>query len=137
MQTILIEISKREKTLREPSLIRIVPIYRDLEAQLLVVMDKDEILAEKTRALITRRRPRDLYDAYFLLKKGAVIDFGLIDKKLEYYKLKFDFYTLSNSVAELKVVWQKELSILMREIPDFKEISSFVLKAFTDAESKR
>jgi hypothetical protein len=130
IQTIIIEISKREKTLRKPMLIRLIPKYRDLEAQLVVVMDKDEILAEKTRALLTRRRPRDLYDTYFLLNKGAKIDFELINKKLEYYSTKFDFAVLTARITDLKAEWDKELGILMEHPPDFEVTAEFVLESF-------
>lgn len=133
MQTIIIEINKREKVLVNPLLIRLIPKYRDLEAQLAVVMDKDEILAEKTRALLTRRRPRDLYDAYFLLNKGAKIDFGLINKKLEYYSKRFDLSILTSRINDLKSEWGKELSILMEHYPNFQEIAEFVLESFRNA----
>ena len=134
MQTIIIEISKREKVLLKPLLIRLIPKYRDLEAQLVVVMDKDEILAEKARALLTRRRARDLYDTYFLLNKGAKIDFELINKKLEYYSKKFDFSVLVSRINDLKSEWNKELGILMEYPPDFQEMAEFVLKSFREAE---
>ena len=132
MQTIIIEISKREKVLLTPQLIRLIPKYRDLEAQLVIVMDKNEILAEKIKALLTRRRPRDLYDTYFLLNKGAEIDFELINKKLEYYSKKFDIATLTSRINDLKTEWDKELHILMEHYPDFQEVADFVLKAFRD-----
>ena len=98
-------------------------------------MDKDEMMAEKTRALLTRRRPRDLYDAYFLLKKDAKIDFALINKKLEYYAARFDFAVLTSRIADLKTEWNKELDILMGQPPGFEETAGFVLKSFVDAEN--
>jgi Domain of unknown function (DUF1814). len=97
-------------------------------------MDKDEILAEKARALLTRRRPRDLYDTYFLLNKGARIDFDLINKKLEYYSKKFDLSVLVSRINDLKSEWNKELGIVMEYPPDFQVIAEFVLKSFSDAE---
>jgi predicted nucleotidyltransferase component of viral defense system len=130
IQTITIEISKQERTILPPQIIRLVPVYRDLEAQVILVMDKDEILAEKTRALLTRRRPRDLYDIYFLLHKDAKINLDLINRKLEYYNLKFDLESLITRIKDLKDEWYKELSILMRNPPEFQEIADFVLKAF-------
>ena len=51
-------------------------------------LSKDEILAEKIRAVITRTKGRDLYDIWFLLNRGALMDKDLINKKLEYYDLK-------------------------------------------------
>jgi len=48
-------------------------------------MKKEEILAEKVRAMSIRRRARDLYDIAFLLKKGVSMEYELINKKLSYY----------------------------------------------------
>lgn len=135
IQTISVEISRREKTLRKPLVVRLIPKYRDLEVQMVVVMDKDEIMAEKTRALLTRRRPRDLYDSYFLLKKGAIIDFALVNKKLEYYSTKFDMAALAGRITDLKGGWNQELGMLMKQPPKFEEIADFVLKSFAGAET--
>ncbi len=44
----------------------------------------DEILAEKTRALLQRRKPRDVFDVWFLIKKkGLKLKEVLLRKKLE------------------------------------------------------
>ncbi len=48
---------------------------------------QEEILAEKFRAIMTRRKGRDLYDVWYLLSKGASVRSDLIHKKLAYYKL--------------------------------------------------
>jgi len=50
----------------------------------------NEIIAEKTRAILTRKKMRDLYDLWVLIELGGEIDFNLIDKKLAYYKEKFN-----------------------------------------------
>jgi predicted nucleotidyltransferase component of viral defense system len=55
-----------------------------------IVMNKDEILAEKVRTVITRNRARDIYDLWFLLQGGAGIDLKLINAKLSYYNKKFE-----------------------------------------------
>ena len=46
----------------------------------------EEILAEKIREVITRKRERDIFDLYFLLSKGVSIDWNLVNKKIKYYK---------------------------------------------------
>lgn len=55
----------------------------------------DEILAEKIRAVLKRKKHRDLYDLWILQELGAEIDIELINKKLDYYNEKFE-------VGELK-----------------------------------
>ncbi len=51
-------------------------------------LSKQEIFAEKIRALATRAKGRDLYDLWFLLEKGASFNEGLVKKKLKYYNLE-------------------------------------------------
>ena len=51
-------------------------------------LSKDEIFAEKIRALLTRVKGRDFYDLWYLLTQGAKLDKNLVKKKLKYYGLK-------------------------------------------------
>lgn len=48
---------------------------------------KEEIFAEKIRALLTRTKGRDLYDLWFLASQNVKINNKLIKAKLQYYKL--------------------------------------------------
>lgn len=50
----------------------------------------NEIIAEKIRAILTRKKMRDLYDLWVLIELGGEVDFSLIAKKLDYYKEKFN-----------------------------------------------
>ena len=46
------------------------------------VLRVDELLAEKVRAVMTRDKPRDVYDVWLLLRNGVKLDKGLVEKKL-------------------------------------------------------
>ncbi len=50
-------------------------------------LSQDELLAEKARAIMTRRKGRDLYDAWYLMSKGATLDYAVIQKKMAYYNI--------------------------------------------------
>lgn len=50
-------------------------------------LSKEEILAEKIRATMTREKGRDIYDLWFLLNIGIKIRDDLVLKKLGYYKI--------------------------------------------------
>lgn len=64
--------------------------------------NKDELLAEKIRALITRKTGRDIYDIWFLLNQGAKIDQNLVLKKLKYYRIdQFDLSTLKKAASRI------------------------------------
>lgn len=51
-------------------------------------LSKDEIFAEKIRALLTRNKGRDLYDLWYLVNQGAKMDESLVREKLKYYHLE-------------------------------------------------
>jgi len=48
-------------------------------------LSKKEILAEKIRAILTRKTARDLFDLWFLLKQGTPLDENLVTEKMKYY----------------------------------------------------
>lgn len=50
-------------------------------------LSKEEIFAEKIRALLTRKKGRDIYDLWYLASLGAIFESKLIVEKLKYYKL--------------------------------------------------
>ena len=65
-----IDISKRE-LIEEYDIKEVKTLYNGILPFTLCIMKKEEILAEKIRALMSRNYARDLYDIYFLLKQGV------------------------------------------------------------------
>lgn len=53
-------------------------------------LGKDEIFAEKIRAVIKREKQRDLYDLWVLYELGTVPNLDLISRKMAFYGEKFD-----------------------------------------------
>jgi len=124
---ISIEISERNDVILPPDIKDIIPVYNDLRPFTALVMKKEEILAEKVRALMIRGRARDLYDISFLLKKGISFEYKLINKKLTYYNKKFDKEEFIIHAKEIKNIWQSELHGLVPKIPAYDEILQFIL----------
>ena len=83
-------------------------------------MDPKEILAEKIRDLMTRSKAGDLFDSYFLILKGVTTDVSIIDKKLDFYRIKFNPDHLKNRILKLKPQWERELSALISVVPTFE-----------------
>lgn len=127
--TLRIEISKREKILLEPEVKEIVPIYPDLHPYTILIMQLNEILAEKIRAIIVRTKARDVYDLWFLLRKNVKMDENLINKKLEFYKKIFKRKRLISNIKTIGKVWKSELKPLVTFLPSFKLV-------FEDIEKK-
>lgn len=51
-------------------------------------LSMEEILAEKIRAIMTRRKGRDLYDLWYLTTRGATINHADVKEKLSYYHVE-------------------------------------------------
>lgn len=124
---ITLEISERNDLVFPPDIKEITPVYDDLRPFTVPVMKKEEILAEKIRALIIRGRARDLYDISFLLKKNVKFDENLINKKLSYYDKTFDSKEFSRCAKAIKDIWQSELHGLLPKLPAFDDVLTFVL----------
>ena len=98
-----------------------VPVYDDLQPYAPLVMNTIKILAEKVRALAVRSKARDLYDVWFLLRRGTRVDLGLVQRKLAYYGRTFDRASFMESIVGLSGTWEAELSPLVRTFPKFDE----------------
>jgi predicted nucleotidyltransferase component of viral defense system len=111
--------SFREQVLLKPQIrtigynMDVIPVFEVL------VMDANEIAAEKMRALMTRVSARDLYDLVFLARFGAKFDRKLIEKKLGYYGLGYDRAKIIRSARKEKGIWLSELQSLVKNVPDF------------------
>lgn len=66
----------------------------------------EEMLAEKIRAILTRKRGRDIFDLWFLLSKKVSIDWNLVNKKMALYNRKTDLEELIERIESLS---QKEI----------------------------
>ncbi len=126
--TIELDISFKESLLLQPKAMLITPIYKGLSPYFARVMEMDEILAEKVRALFTRNRvkARDLYDMYFILKKGGRFRISMIEKKLDYYKKPFSNKEFRERLGEAGKRWNDELKPLMKTVPDYDDVRGFV-----------
>lgn len=82
---IKLDFSFREKVL-SPSKSILKTDYPILFSHFIYNLSIEEILAEKIRAILTRSKGRDIYDLWFLLNKGAVIQEDLVLEKLKYYQ---------------------------------------------------
>jgi len=94
------------------------PLYGDIPSYPLKVMDEREILAEKLALLFERNDPKDVYDLWFLLKKGVKMDFSLAWRKLGEKKNKQE---ILNQITLFENRW-KELKFFVLDLPKFEKI---------------
>lgn len=126
---LLLNISTRQRTALEPKLERITSIYKEFPDFDVFAMHPKEILAEKIAAIHEREKPRDVYDAWFLLKNMSVeLDKKLVKKKL---KKEFNKDIFIKKVLEKERYWEGELGkLVIGQLVPFnevkKEIESFL-----------
>jgi predicted nucleotidyltransferase component of viral defense system len=121
LQNINIDVSLRPDLLTAPELKYLTPLYPDIGTFSLPVMDINEILAEKTAAIIERTRMRDIYDVYYLLAiKGVNYNEKLLKEKMHKRKERFEPEVLLEKLkaAEDKMRWRSELAYIVSPLPD-------------------
>jgi predicted nucleotidyltransferase component of viral defense system len=96
------------------------PLFKELGSFELRVLRVDELLAEKVRAVMTRDKPRDVYDVWFLLSNGVKLDEGLVENKLKAYDSRFSVDGLMAAARRKKGMWRSDLRDLMiGALPEF------------------
>jgi len=83
---IKLDFSFREKVLK-PTKSIVDTIYPIIFTTFINHLSKEEILAEKIRAIITRSKGRDIYDLWFLLNQGIDLTDDMVLEKLHYYDI--------------------------------------------------
>jgi hypothetical protein len=133
-----INISLKERVVLEPRREMMIPLYREIPNFEVFAMQEHEILAEKIRAILTREKPRDVYDLWFLLcKRGLPFDITLVNKKLRLYNLKFDLVEFMKSIDIKKGLWKLDLqNLILSNLPEFENVREDISKKITTETSK-
>lgn len=121
---VYVEISKRESVVEKPVSLRLdFPAY-SLPVKRVAGMNLDEVGAEKIRAIMTREKPRDLFDLYYLVEKKQInFNEGLTAKKLAYYGKGFSKQEFLEKARQKQPYFEKELkNMVFDELPNFGEI---------------
>jgi predicted nucleotidyltransferase component of viral defense system len=107
---------------------QLFPQYPDIPSFRLRTMSLREIITEKVRAMVVRKKARHAYDVWFLLNKGVEFDKKLAQKKLDMYELKLGKKLLSKALGDIEKIWNKELRALVASPPDFATVKKEILK---------
>jgi len=125
---LIMDFSFRENIILRPNIKTIGRFLEEIPVFDVFVMQEPEILAEKIRAVTTRTKARDVYDIWFLLKKGLEFDRGLAEKKLSYYKKEWNPKEFIKRIGAQKAAWDVELRPLLSTVPDFTEVKKLILE---------
>ena len=114
--TIKIDFSKRKTFTKEAQIVK--KLFSDVPPFTIITMGKEELLAEKFRALCMRKQARDLYDVWMLIKMKIPINKKILNKKLkEDNILKFKLN------LPQKKEYQNDLKLLVNNIPKYEQVT--------------
>lgn len=106
----------------------IISSYREIPSFEVYVMGEQEIAAEKIRAILTREKARDVYDLWFLLKKGIKLNFDLVEKKLRIHNKKFSKKEFIAAINRKEKMWEVDLrKLTIGTLPDFRRIKKGII----------
>jgi uncharacterized protein len=128
MCRIMLEFSLRDKTLLEPNIKRIGMHMEEVPMFDVISMSEEEIFAEKIRAIMTRNKARDLYDLYYLMKKGITPNIAVINKKLSIYEKTYSKNVFLKAVDEKQRIWNSEMRHLVKNAPKYNEVKKEIEK---------
>lgn len=120
-----IDAGKRTGTLKAPEWKLIASEYPETREHFLVyVMNEQEMLTEKICSLLERHKGRDLYDVWFLLKKGVKIDKELLFKKKKTRILSLDMPTQQE--------YERDVEKLTNRIIPYAQVKKDVIQRLKD-----
>ncbi len=139
LQQIIFEFSTNSTLLMKSLHTSRTPVYADARGYVALVMDKEEILAEKFRALLSpkrKHRERDLYDIFFFLKKQTTIRKDLIMKKLNEVHQDSNINDILDSITSIKGAWKNLEPFVQHTLENYETVKEFVLEKFNEANKK-
>lgn len=131
---LILDISYREEILVNPEIKKIITEY-EVPSFDVYVMNTEEILAEKIRAIMTREKARDVYDLYYLVAKNTEIDIELIKEKLKFYNETWSLNKFIEKLENKEKIWKTEIPQLILNVPDFKEVKKEIISYFKKSSS--
>ena len=132
-----IDLSLRESVQVRPANLTVLHNYDELPAFSIPSMSKEEIMAEKVRAVIYSGAPRHLYDLNYLLGKQVCLDPELVQTKTSLYGHEFSLDRFREGVLGMEKRWVGDLrSVLPQAPPPFKDVSTVVLKKIPEVMKK-
>jgi len=100
----------------------VMPEYDDLRPFVVIALTPEHLMAEKVRALLVRKKPRDVYDLWFLSRQGVRLSPEVVSAKLALYDLKLSSDTLTEAFEQSHKDWDRDLRPLLPQFLAWEEI---------------
>jgi predicted nucleotidyltransferase component of viral defense system len=112
-----------EHPLEQPEWRSVATGYADAGVYAVQCMRVGEILAEKFRTLAQRRKPRDLYDVWFLSMRGICADPGTVNRKIAPARVD-SLMKVVEEYAVTETEWKRDLAPLLENPPMLDTVRS-------------
>lgn len=122
-----LKIDFNKKAVKNKAVKVVQKLFSNVPLFTIVTLDEAEILAEKIRALIKRAEPRDMYDVWMLLSKGA-----RMDKRLVFEKMREERMTKKNVKFPSKEEYEQNLRNLVNFVPPYEQLKKEVSEAIKE-----
>jgi predicted nucleotidyltransferase component of viral defense system len=101
--------------------------YDDVRPFVVTVLTLEHLMAEKVRALLVRSKPRDLYDIWLLLHRGAQPDPALIERKLALYGITLEPGALGEALEQVRAEWERDLRSLLPQFVPYQDVRETIV----------
>ena len=134
---IFIDLNKRAALLKKPEEHKINHFYSPFIPEFSIkTLAKEEMIAEKLKAAVTRNKPRDHYDVYMIIKNNLPINISLAEEKCKGSGEEFSIIRMFNKANKLKFRWDRDMAPLISEDITFEEMIKFLANHFKLKEHK-
>ena len=123
--SIKLDFSGREELIEPKNESEILHDYPDLKNKgriKIPSMSISGILAEKCRALMMRAESKDLFDLWFLTKRGVSFDLDLVKRKHEGYEEEWSKEKYLNRLKKLENTWKRDLESFLDQVPKYETV---------------
>ncbi|MCD6398535.1 MAG: nucleotidyl transferase AbiEii/AbiGii toxin family protein [Candidatus Aenigmarchaeota archaeon] len=127
---IIVDVNKKSTIYLDTKEFEVPHFYEEIPRFKISIINPDEIIAEKVRALMTRNQPRDYFDVYMILKADYSINYDLVKKKLEDVGEEFDVRRIFRNARKIYSYWDNEVNQLTNSSLDYEEMMKKLQKEF-------
>ncbi|MCX6815212.1 MAG: nucleotidyl transferase AbiEii/AbiGii toxin family protein [Candidatus Aenigmarchaeota archaeon] len=127
---VILDVNGKGSVLLPPEKRGVPHFYEEIPKFVVAVLNPEELVAEKIRALVMRNQPRDYFDVYVLLKAGYKINFELVKKKLKEAGQDFEPERIFKNAQKVYSRWDSEITQLTNKPEEFVTVIKRLEKEF-------
>lgn len=127
---VILDVNGKASVVLPPEKQDVPHFYEEIAKFRILTLNKNELIAEKIRALIMRNQPRDYFDVYVMLEKGFKIDFPLVKKKLREAGQEFETERIFRNAQKVYSRWDSEITQLTNKPVDYLTVIKALEREF-------